>query len=87
MLIFNLTSPILKDLTVRQALTLSLDPRQVMALLPPGKAAATCDDQAGSFAHEPQLTCYPQDPLRARILLDQDGWRLRCAPQIFCSRV
>jgi peptide/nickel transport system substrate-binding protein len=75
-LIFNLTSPMLKDLAVRQALTLSLDPRQVMALFPPGTAAPTCDDQAGTFAHESQLTCYPQDPLRAGILLDQDGWRL-----------
>jgi peptide/nickel transport system substrate-binding protein len=75
-LVFNLTASSLQDLAVRQALTLSLDPRQVMALLPPSTVAPTCDGQAGTFAHEPQLTCYPQDPVRAKQLLDQDGWLL-----------
>jgi peptide/nickel transport system substrate-binding protein len=75
-LAFNLTAPLLKDLAMRQALALSLDPRQVMRLLPPETVAPTCDDQMGTFAHEPQLPCYPQDPVRAGQLLDEDGWRL-----------
>jgi peptide/nickel transport system substrate-binding protein len=76
MLAFNLTNPVLKDVAVRRALTLSLDPRQVMALLPPETVAPTCDDHDGTFAHESQLTCYPQDPILAGRLLDEAGWRL-----------
>jgi peptide/nickel transport system substrate-binding protein len=75
-LAFNLATPVLKHLAVRQALTLSLDPRQVIAQAVGETAAPTCDDQAGTYAHEQQLTCYPQDALRAGQLLDQDGWRL-----------
>jgi peptide/nickel transport system substrate-binding protein len=75
-LLFNLTNPILKDLAVRQALTMSLDPRQIIAQAMDGTAVPDCDDSVGTFAHEPDLTCYPQDPARAQQLLEQDGWRL-----------
>jgi peptide/nickel transport system substrate-binding protein len=73
---FNLSNPILQDKVVRQALSLSLDPKQIRALGPPGILLPTCDDHAGTFAHEPQLTCYPQDPARAAQALDADGWAL-----------
>jgi peptide/nickel transport system substrate-binding protein len=73
-ILFNLNNPILKDKVVRQALALSLDPKQIIAQDPSVPLAPTCDDHAGTFAHEPNLTCYPQDPARARQLLDDDGW-------------
>lgn len=75
-LTFNLTNPILKDLAVRQALTMSLDPRQVIAQAAGEVAVPTCDDSVGTFAHEPDLTCYPQDSRRAALLLEQDGWKV-----------
>jgi peptide/nickel transport system substrate-binding protein len=75
-IVFNLTNPILSDKVVRQALARSLDPRQVIALGEPGIYVPICDDHAGTFAHEPNLTCYPQDPAKARQMLDQDGWTL-----------
>ncbi len=73
-LVFNLTNPILKDLAVRQALTMTLDPHAIIAKATQGLAVPTCDDSVGTFAHEPGLTCYPQDPVRAQQILDQDGW-------------
>lgn len=75
-LAFNLTNPILKDLAVRQALTMTLDPRTIIAHATGGMAVPTCDDSVGTFAHEPELTCYAQDTVRAQQLLEQDGWAL-----------
>jgi peptide/nickel transport system substrate-binding protein len=76
MIQFNLTTPILKDKVVRQALTMSLDPKQIAALAQPGLFKPACDGQLGTFAHEPILTCYQQDPAQARQLLGADGWTL-----------
>lgn len=76
MLAFNLTNPILKDPAVRQALTMTLDPRTIIAQDTDSLGMPTCDDSVGTFAHEPELNCYAQDPVRAQQLLEQDGWAL-----------
>lgn len=74
---FNLKNPILSDLNVRKALTMSADPSQVISKVLAGTAVATCDDSTGTFAHEASLVpCYKYDPTAAGALLDQSGWTM-----------
>jgi peptide/nickel transport system substrate-binding protein len=73
-LAFNLTNPILADINVRKALTMSLNRADLITKLYKGAARPTCDDHSGTVFHEPDLTCYPYDPNAARQLLDQHGW-------------
>jgi len=77
-LIFNLKNPILADLQVRQALTMSIKPADLYQAVYHGAARATCDDHAGTFAHEavPTGGCYKYDPTAAGQILDADGWTL-----------
>jgi peptide/nickel transport system substrate-binding protein len=74
LLVFNLTNPILSDINVRKALTMSLNRADLITKLYKGAANQTCDDHSGTVFHEPDLTCYPYDPNAAKQLLDQDGW-------------
>lgn len=74
---FNLKNPILADVNVRKALTMSADPSQVISKVLAGTATATCDDSVGSFAHDTSLIpCYKFDPTAAGALLDQSGWTM-----------
>jgi peptide/nickel transport system substrate-binding protein len=75
-LAFNLTNPILADINVRKALTMSLNRADLITKLYKGAAKQTCDDHSGTVFHEPDLTCYPYDPNAAKQLLDQDGWTM-----------
>ncbi len=75
-LAFNLTNPILSDINVRKALTMSLNRADLITKLYKGAAKPTCDDHSGTVFHEPDLTCYPYDPNAAKQLLDQDGWTM-----------
>ena len=73
---FNLRNPILADLKVRQALTMSIKPSDLYDRVYHGVAQATCDNHYGNFAHEDNLTCYTYDPTAAGALLDGDGWTM-----------
>ncbi len=73
---FNLHNPILADLKVRQALSMSIKPSDLYDRIYHGVAQATCDDHYGNFAHEDNLTCYTYDPNAAGTLLDGDGWTM-----------
>lgn len=74
-LIFNLHNPILADLQVRKALTESIDPTSIYQPIYQGAAKPTCDDQAGTFAHDPSLIpCYHFNQSDANSILDADGW-------------
>lgn len=81
----NQNSPILADPVVRLALAISVDPRVEIQQIWHGYATATCDDSAGTFAHEPTLITsdglcaygpdhLTYDPQKAAQLLDADGW-------------
>src|SRR5262249_24623240 len=72
-LLFKLTSPILADHRVRQALTLSFNPDDAITQIYQGAAVRTCDDHGGTPFHEVDLTCYPFDLAQANALLDQAG--------------
>ena len=87
-LYFNLSNPILADPVVRQAMAMSFDPKTEMDQIQHGNAVATCDDDTGTFAHEPNLiqngTLCPYGPngtakvdtAAAGQLLDGDGWAM-----------
>ncbi len=75
-LIYNLHDPILADKVVRQALQESIDPpNEIYQTLLHGTAKQTCDDAAGTWAHEPNLIpCYKFDQTDAGNILTSDGW-------------
>lgn len=74
---FNLKNPILSDINVRKAMTMSADPNQIINNILKGTGQATCDDSIGTFAHEPALVpCYKYDATAAGALLDQSGWTM-----------
>src|SRR5258708_2079436 len=77
LLVFNLTNPILSDINVRKALTMSFDTSQLITQLYKGAAKPTCDDHSGTAFHEPSLTdCYKYDVAGAKQLLDSAGWAM-----------
>ena len=67
---------ILSDKVIRQALTMSFDTSQLITQLYKGAAKPTCDDSAGTFVHEPSLTCNQLNVAQANSMLDQDGWAM-----------
>ncbi|HEX9118764.1 MAG TPA: ABC transporter substrate-binding protein, partial [Anaerolineae bacterium] len=80
---FNLNaskSPILADKVVRQALTQSFDPKEIIHSIWKDTATYTCDDNPGNAAHSPELIgptgCYTVDQAKAGALLDSDGWTM-----------
>ncbi len=77
-LVYNLHDPILKDKVVRQALQESIDPpNEIYKTIYNGTVKPTCDDHAGTFAHEPNLIpCYKFDQADAGKILDADGWMM-----------
>src|SRR5579884_839140 len=77
-LIYNLSDPILADKVVRQALQESIDPpNEIYQTIYHGTVKQTCDDHAGTFAHEPNLIpCYKFDQADAGKILDGDGWTM-----------
>lgn len=76
-LVFNMASgKTLNDKVIRQALTKSFDTSQLITQLYKGAATATCDDSAGTFVHEPSLTCNQLDVAGAKSMLDADGWTM-----------
>jgi len=75
LLVFNLTNPILSDINVRKALTMSFNPQDLITQLYKGAAKPTCDDHSGTPFHEANITdCYKYDPAAAKQLLDSAGW-------------
>ena len=67
---------ILNDKVIRQALTKSFDTSVLINQLYNGAAKPTCDDSAGTFVHEPSLTCNQLDIAGAKSMLDADGWTM-----------
>jgi peptide/nickel transport system substrate-binding protein len=73
---FNLHDPILKDLQVRRAISMAIDYDTIIGQILKGTGQRTCDEDSGSFAHEPNLTCQKFDPAGAKSILDADGWTM-----------
>jgi peptide/nickel transport system substrate-binding protein len=87
-LYFNLTNPILSDVTVREAIAAGFDVKSEISDIQKGNAVPTCDDGIGTWAADPNLIqngaycAYGPDqivgyqPTKAGQLLDGDGWTM-----------
>jgi peptide/nickel transport system substrate-binding protein len=71
-----LHDPILADLQVRKAISTALDIDSMIKQAVNGVGIRTCDEDLGTFAHEPDVTCYPFDQATAKSVLDADGWAM-----------
>jgi len=72
----NLRDPVLADRRVRQAIAFAIDQEAIVSYLRRGFAqAATGIVPPMSWAYEANVARYPHDPARARVLLDEAGWR------------
>jgi peptide/nickel transport system substrate-binding protein len=73
---FNLDNPTLADVRVRRALAYAIDRKAISEQLFAGR-----DPVADSFVppldsvYSPDVPRYPYDPVKARALLDEAGWR------------
>jgi len=75
-IIFNLHDPTLKDLQIRKAISMGLDIDTVINQVLKGTGQRTCDEDVGTFAHEPNVTCYKFDPAGAKAVLQADGYTM-----------
>ena len=75
-IIFNLHDPTLADLQIRKAISMSLDIDTVISQVLKGTGQRTCDEDVGTFAHDPTLTCYKMDPAGAKAVLMADGYTM-----------
>jgi peptide/nickel transport system substrate-binding protein len=71
----NLSRPLLRDRTVREAIAYSIDKSQLVSTLTHGiMKQATEDIPDWMWAFNPSVHSYPHDPAKARELLRGDGW-------------
>ncbi len=71
----NLSRPLLRDRTVREAIAYSIDKPQLVSTLTHGiMKQATEDIPDWMWAFNPTVHSYPHDPAKARELLRADGW-------------
>ena len=73
---YNLKNPFFADKRVRQAIACAIDKEAVIQgiLLGLGQPA-TGPFKPGTWAHDPEVKKYPYDPVKARALLAEAGWR------------
>jgi len=73
---FRLSHPFFRDKRVRQAIAHAADKKALIdgVLLGLGQEA-TGPYKPGTWAHNPDVRKYPHDPLRAKALLAEAGWR------------
>lgn len=72
---YNLRMPIFQDKRVRQALTMAINRKDIIAgvLMGYGRVA-TGTFKPGTWAYNPNLKPWPYDPVRSRELLAEAGW-------------
>ena len=73
---FNLERPLLRDRSLRMAIAMSIDKREIVDKLLHGLADIAWTDQSPklSWAYDPTLPHYAHDTVAAGKLLDADGW-------------
>jgi peptide/nickel transport system substrate-binding protein len=75
---FNLKHPIVSDRNVRVALAYATNRSEIIQKILHGSAIPAVTDQHPllSWAYTDDVTHYPFDPVKARALLDADGWKV-----------
>jgi len=74
---FNVTTPVLKDVQVRQALARAIDVRLLWEKVDHRSGFLACSPISHlSWAYDPHARCYPFDLQAAAAQLQNDGWRL-----------
>jgi peptide/nickel transport system substrate-binding protein len=74
---FNMSSPILSDRTVRQAIAHAVDRRKLIDIGRQGRARqADSPVLPASWAYNEEVKRHDFDPARARATLEQAGWKL-----------
>jgi peptide/nickel transport system substrate-binding protein len=74
---FNVTTPVLRDVQVRQALARAIDLRLLWAKVDHGSGFLACTPISHlSWAYDPRARCYPFDLKAAAMQLQNDGWVL-----------
>jgi len=77
MLGYNLSSPILRDLRVRQALAYATDRDTIIDKAAHGVPLhANSDQPSFLWAYNPDVVKYAYDPVRAGEMLDEAGWKM-----------
>lgn len=72
----QLKNPLFQDVRVRRALAHGIDTQALIDKIMLGAAVpATSDILPGSWAYNPNVARYPYDPVKARQLLAEAGWR------------
>ncbi len=74
---FNLRHPIVSDVAVRRALAYATDRSEIINKVVHGSAIAADTDQQPhySWAYSDDVAHYPFDPVKAKALLEADGWK------------
>lgn len=76
-IMFNVARPILRDKLVRQALAYGTNREAIIKDLAHGVPIKGDTDQPPfSWAYNPKVRAYPFDPVKARAMLEADGWKL-----------
>lgn len=75
---FNLKNPLLKDVTVRQAISEAINHTQLISVARQGQAAPLCTDHASAYrpGYQPNVVCPKYDPTAAKKLLTNAGYTL-----------
>jgi len=74
---FNIASPIVADVRVRQALAYATDRQSIIDKVTQGAGILTDSDQPPYiWAYDPNAPKYPYDPKKAAALLDSAGWKV-----------
>ncbi len=73
---YNLRKPLFQDLRIRQAIAHAINKQEIIdgVLLGLGKTA-TGPYKPDTWVYNPQVKTYAYDPVRARTLLEEAGWR------------
>jgi len=75
---FNLRHPIVSDVQVRRALAYATNRQEIIEKLAHGSGIPAETDQHPklSWAYTNDIAHYPFDPVKAKALLDADGWKV-----------
>ena len=75
---FNEKNPILKDVNVRKAVALAINPATLISVARHGQAAPLCTDHPSGVhpGFQTDAPCPKYDPAAAKTLLQNDGWKL-----------